>query len=113
MIPQALQTLKERIAQNSDLSPERKAELQDLVHELEEGLGSLSAEQQGAMYREVEAAAPVSSDENGALAAEANDPPAAGFVRQINESILRFETAHPKLTATTNRLADMLASVGI
>lgn len=52
-------------------------------------------------------------EEAAAADTKKDDPPVAAFVRQINDTLLRFETQHPTLTANTNRLADLLASVGI
>lgn len=148
MIAQVLDLLKDRIATDEKLTPEKKAELQKLVNELAHGLGALPTQEKEAIKNELEAKKAGDALETltanlmpkleafGGLAglqklageaeveeevklpgnsmeAQADEAPVAAVVRQINDTLLRFETAHPTLTATTNRLADMLASVGI
>ena len=145
MISQILDTLKDRIETDEQLTPEKKEELRLLVEKLGHGLGELPAGQREAIKTELEAKAAGDAlqtmaagmmpkleafgglgglaglineakdegDPKSTTAVAENDPPVAAFVRQINDTLLRFETAHPTLTANTNRLADLLASVGI
>jgi hypothetical protein len=142
MISQILETLKDRISTDEKLTLEKKAELRELVEKLAEGLGTLPAGEREAIKTELQAQAAGetlqkmaaglmpkleafgglsglaeladdkgSDDEPGKKPED--DAPVAALVRKINDTLLRFETAHPTLTAHTNRLADLLASVGI
>lgn len=94
MIEETLRRLEERIRASESASTDTRADLLDLVAELR---------------AEFAAVAESHHDEAAAIAEQADLAAVAG----VEDSMLEFESAHPRLVATFRSLMRTLADAGI
>lgn len=83
---ESIEHLRDELQQLKSLDPEKRAELLDTLHSLENAL----AEEQGFVV-----------DEHQPL------------IDQLKESLWQFEKSHPTLTVVVGRILDNLARMGI
>ena len=98
MIEETLRRLEERIRASESAGDNTRADLLDLVAKLR------------AEFSEVAAA---HHDEAAAIARQADLAAQAGPVADIEESMLEFDSAHPRLVALFRSLMRTLADAGI
>ncbi len=110
MIDDTIAKIQQQLREASNLSPDKRAELQDLIAQLRTEISGL---------REVD---PDRADSIAAFAKvsalEATRPdqqPDATktAIDDLQSSVTGFEAAHPKLTAVVNRIASTLSNLGI
>jgi hypothetical protein len=110
MIDDTIAKIQQRLRQASNLSPEKRGELQALIAQLKTEIAGLrqtdpDRAQRIATFAETsahEATRPDPEPETTKLA-----------IGDLESSVAGFEAAHPKLTAVVNRIASTLSSIGI
>ncbi len=110
MIEDRIQKIEDRIQAASHLPPELKAELLDVTAQLRKELLELhsqSSEKAHAVTELTETSA------NHATNPENNVPSIEKAIQELNESVEEFEVSHPDLAAALNRMAMILANMGI
>ena len=93
MIEQTIARLEERL-RTATLSPEQRAEVQRLLADLKSELAA--ARQSGA---QLPAEQPENDDESP--------------LDRLGQSVVGFETSHPRLVGIVNRISAVLANMGI
>lgn len=118
MIRQKITDLETQIRQSGRIDSKRKEELLELVREIRSELDELPEDKRVALQQAMddESAAATDSPPRGDLTQEEAERDLHAMRLAANDfssAVLRFETAHPRLTDLANRLALMLSSVGI
>lgn len=110
MIEDRIQKIEERIHAASHLPPELKTELLDVTAALRKELVQLhshSSEKAAALTELTEASTHKATSPEGHL------PSIEKAIEELNESVEEFEVSHPDLAAALNRMAMILANMGI
>ena len=110
MIDDTITKIQQRLQQASNLSPEKRRELEELVAQLQTEISGLrkvdpDRAQSIAGFAEASAREATRTDPEPELARNA--------IHELESSVTGFEAAHPKLTAIVNRIASTLSNLGI
>ena len=102
--------IEERIRNAASLKPEHRAELLDLLGQLKSQVGALSQTNQE-QAQSIAGFTGVSAHE--ATREEKNPKSLKHSILGLESSVHNLEQSHPQLVAVVNRIAAMLASMGI
>ncbi len=110
MIEDRLEAIRERLRQSAHLPEASRQELLTLLHALEAEIAALPdhhADDAQSITRFADASA------HEATRTEQRPQVLATAVEGLRQSVEAFETTHPTLTATINRIALILSNMGI
>jgi len=102
--------IEERLRTAGSLKPESRAELLDLLGQLKSQIAALSATHQE-QARSIAGFAEVSAHE--ATREEKNPKSLKHSILGLRSSVHELEQSHPQLVGVVDRIATMLASMGI
>jgi hypothetical protein len=102
--------IEERIQSAAALPEDKRAELLDLLGQLKTQIGPLSQTNQE-QAQSIAGFAEVSAHE--ATRGERNDNSLKHSILGLESSVHNLEQSHPQLVAVVNRIATMLANMGI
>lgn len=110
MIDDTIAKIQQQLQQASNLSPEKRSELQDLIAQLKTEISGLR-EVDPDRAQSIAGLAETSAHE----ATRPDQQPEAtkNAIVELESSVTGFEAAHPKLTAVVNRIASTLSNLGI
>ena len=108
MIDETIEKTQQQLKQSRNLSPEKRAELMDLVAQLKTEVANLS-ESDPERAQTIAGFAERSAQE----ATRETQEPVKNAIDELESSVTGFEAAHPKLTAVVNRIASTLSNLGI
>ncbi len=113
MIRQTIKELEERIRQSGQIAQEDREQLLDLVTQVQEELENLPEQSRSELAAQVKLERVAQASELSREEAQKELDAIRRASTDFSGAMLRFETAHPRLTDLANRLAMMLSSVGI
>jgi hypothetical protein len=110
MLPDTITKIEARLQNSTALSKEQRAELLHLLGQLKTEITALSKTHQE-QAESIAAFTEVSARE---ATREAKNPQTLEHsIGGLQSSVREFETSHPRLAAVVNRLASVLANMGI
>lgn len=110
MIDDTLTQIRQRLEHSNNLSPEKRRELLDLLGQLKVEIGSLSQADPD-QARSIAGFTDLSAHE--ATRTSPRPETMQSAITGLESTVRGFETAHPKLTAVVNHLAEALSNLGI
>ena len=110
MIEDTLRKIEDRIRSSRNLNNDNRDNLLDLLAQLKSEIGSLS-EENSEQATSIATFADASTHE--ATRAQPNQKLVEHSVGGLSQSVVEFETQHPKLVGVVNRICKTLADLGI
>ena len=110
MIEQRIREIEATLSQSERIPPESKEELSRLLADLKAEVQALTETHQS-QADSIAKHAHISAETAVREKKDAHEVEAA--LEGLNDSVKEFETSHPRLTETVNRLANMLSNMGI
>ena len=110
MIDETIEKIQQRLDQSKNLSPEKRAELTDLITQLKTEIADLS-ESDPDHARSIAGFTEISAHE--ATRETQQQETMESALDGLESSVAGFEANHPKLVAVVNRIAATLSNIGI
>ena len=110
MIDDTIAKIQQQLRQASNLSPEKRGELQELIAQLKTEISSL---RQVDPKRAQTIATFAEASAHEAIRPDSQPETTRNAIEELESSVTDFEAAHPKLTAVVNRIASTLSNLGI
>ncbi len=110
MIEERIREIESTLRRSERIAPEAKAELTSLLSDLKAEVQALTETHQ-TQADSIAKHAHLSAETAAREKRDSREVEAA--LQGLNESVKGFETSHPRLTETVNRLATMLSNMGI